>query len=226
LGLALALLASGPLLAWSVAPRCGILHAAVAACAVVYDLVGRGALRGPMLLAACRGGNFAVGLALASVAVPFPRLLLLAPLAYGGYVFSVARLARLEDSVPAEAELRPAGALQGMLLTFLSVGGVAAFLALCRAAPGDPWNAWRLAAPVALVLASSVGLARRALELRRRPFRPADVEQVAGMGLRRLLVATAALALGAATWDGAIVAVLILGGYPLSHALRRVFPPS
>ena len=51
-----------------------------------------------------------------------------------------------------------------------------------------------------------------------------------GAALRRLLIFSATCALvGAArggSADGWIVAAVILAGYPVSFALRRVFPPS
>jgi hypothetical protein len=53
-----------------------------------------------------------------------------------------------------------------------------------------------------------------------------DLTSATGLALRRLLVFTAAVALsagGSASW---IVAGAILCGYPVSFALRGVFPPS
>jgi len=228
LALAVALLAVGPLLAWAAAPRCGLVLGAVALCAALYDLAGRGPWRGPLLLAACRAGNLGAGLALASTLVSFRPLLLLAPLAYGLYVFLVSRLARLEDAAPAAGELRPAPSLLAMILALLALGGVAAFLAAyLSAADAAGIPTWTLGLlPVASALAGARGLGRSLARLGFAPWRPADVQRVAGMGLRRLLIASAALALGAGTPDGVVVATLILCGYPLSFALRRVFPPT
>jgi len=65
--------------------------------------------------------------------------------------------------------------------------------------------------------------------LRARPAQPwtrDDVGRVVGMGLRRLLVATCALSAGLGSPDATLVGALILGGYPLSYALRRLFPPT
>ncbi|HEX6882573.1 MAG TPA: UbiA family prenyltransferase [Planctomycetota bacterium] len=226
--LALALLLAGPLVAWAVAPRCGLVLGLVAACAALYDLAGRGPLRGPLLLAACRAGNLGAGLALASTLVPFRVLLLLAPLAYGLYVFLVSRLARLEDADPAAGALRPAPSLLAMILALLALGGVAAFLAAhlsgAEAAGVPTWTLGLL--PITLALAGARGLGRSLASLGFAPWQAADVQRVAGMGLRRLLVASAALALGAGTPAGVVVAALILCGYPLSFALRRVFPPT
>jgi ABC-type spermidine/putrescine transport system permease subunit I len=47
-----------------------------------------------------------------------------------------------------------------------------------------------------------------------------------GMGLRRLLVVTGSLALTQGGTIGVAVAACVLCGYPVSYALRRVFPPS
>ena len=47
-----------------------------------------------------------------------------------------------------------------------------------------------------------------------------------GLALRRLLVFTAATALVVGTLDSVLVAGVILLGYPVSFALRKVFPPS
>ena len=99
LGLAATLLCAGP---WLAALAAGTVAALalgiVALCAAAYDLVGRGPLRGPLLLAACRGGNLAVG-ATAFGATGDSRLAVLAVpcLLYAGYVFFVSRLGRLED---------------------------------------------------------------------------------------------------------------------------------
>ncbi|MEW6072294.1 MAG: UbiA family prenyltransferase, partial [Planctomycetota bacterium] len=105
LGLALALLAAGPLLASAAHPVAGAIAALVAGAALAYDLAGRGAWRGPGLLAACRAGNLGTGLALGAIhavgGAPAPRaLLVLFPpaLLYSLYVFLVARLGRLEDA--------------------------------------------------------------------------------------------------------------------------------
>lgn len=226
LALAVALLAVGPLLAWAAAPRCGLVLGAVALCAALYDLAGRGPWRGPLLLAACRAGNLGAGLALASTLVPFRTLLLLAPLSYGLYVFLVSRLARLEDTDPEEGELRPARLLLALILALLGLGVVAGALALHPVSLAPDRPIWVSLGAVVLVQLGSIGLERSLRELGRGAWRAVDVQRVAGMGLRRLLVASSALALGAGTQDGLVVSALILCGYPLSFALRRVFPPT
>ena len=47
-----------------------------------------------------------------------------------------------------------------------------------------------------------------------------------GVCLRRLLVFTAAVALAVGGQDAWVVAVAVLAGFPISYALRGVFPPS
>ena len=82
---------------------------------------------------------------------------------------------------------------------------------------------WRLLFAV-LAFVSASGLVRQAVTTR--DWTGEKVLGVVGMGLRRLLIATSVTAASAATTDGFAVALCILAGYPLSHALRRVFPPS
>jgi 4-hydroxybenzoate polyprenyltransferase len=227
LGLALALLVAGPLLAAWVAPRCGLVLGAVAACAALYDLAGRGPWRGPFLLALCRAGNLGAGLAFASTLVPLRTLLLAAPLAYGLYVFHVSRLARLEDADPTAVELHPAPRVVAMALSLVAIGCLALTLALHPPIPEPEWHDWQIGRmSLGLALLGSFGLLHAAYELGGGTWRPADVQRIAGMGLRRLLVASATLALGASTHDGFVVALLILCGYPLSFALRKLFPPT
>ena len=46
------------------------------------------------------------------------------------------------------------------------------------------------------------------------------------MALRRLLIFTATVALLRGAPAGVIVSLAILSGYPISFALRKLFPPS
>ena len=78
--------------------------------------------------------------------------------------------------------------------------------------------------PTLLALAGALGLWK--LLVREEPWRPPDVLRAMGMGLRRLLIATAALALASRADQAVLVTGLILCGYGYSFALRRVFPPS
>ena len=77
---------------------------------------------------------------------------------------------------------------------------------------------------IALAFVAASGLVRNAVTTR--DWTRQKVLGVVGTGLRRLLIATSVTAASAATTDGYAVALCILAGYPLSHALRRVFPPS
>lgn len=227
--LAAALLASGPLLALAVAPRCGLVLGAVAACAALYDLAGRGPWLGPLLLASCRAGNLGVGLAYASTLRSWNPWLGLAPLAYGLYVFFVSRLARLEDLDPARYEtgaVRPARWLVASGVALLGVGAVATFLAYLPLDPARPSSSGHGARALFLAGVGAFGLFHGAWKLSGRAWRAGDVQRLAGMALRRLLVASAALASGTTTLAGLAVALAILCGYPLSFALRKVFPPT
>ncbi len=229
LALAASLLVIGPVLAFWSAPRCGLLLAAVAASAAFYDLRGRGPWRGPLLLAACRAGNLSLGLVYAGSAYAWRPELVLAPLSYGLYVFLVSRLARLEDldaRTYEAGELRPARWLMAAAAALLGTGLVAAYLATRAGTIRS--EAMPIASAAALLLASAAafGLARRARALARGRPQPADVRAAAGMALRRLLVASACFAAGAGGTAGLTVAAAILCGYPLSLALRRVFPPT
>ena len=227
LGVSLTLLLLGPLLAWQLEPRAGAAMLAVSAMAALYDLRGRGAWTGPLLLGLCRAGNLAAGMiagaaiagegaALYTPALPPPALLCAATL-YGAYVFWLSRLGRLEDAEDdAPLGQRPRGFLLGasacLLLAPLaplygsaSMGAPALLAALLAAA-----GAWPLARIATGTTTWSKGLVMSAM----------------GMGLRRLLVFTAVLACASGASEGPWVAAVILAGYPLAHALRRVFPPS
>lgn len=232
LALAVVLLALGPLLALAAAPRCGLVLGAVALVAALYDLAGRGPWLGPLLLALCRAGNLGAGLALASTAVPWRPWLLLAPCAYGLYLFLVSRLARLEDVEPellARGEVRPGAWVLSAGLALVLVGAASAFLAAHPGNPGPDRYLVELAEtlrPFAIATLGALGLFHGLREHGGTPWRTPEVQRLAGMALRRLLVCSSALACGAGTLDGLAVALLILLGYPLSFALRKVFPPT
>lgn len=224
LGLASLLLGLGPLLALAVAPRAGLVLLGVAALAVLYDLAGRGAWRGPLLLALCRAGNLGTGMALASGAASWRPAALLAPAAYGLYVFLVSRLARLEDVEPgSRSASHPARWTVAGAAALIAIGAAATLLARqARPSAWAPSGAWA----VALTVTAAIGLLRYVGAQRGRPWTPVMIQRAAGMALRRLLIATSALAAGAGTSTGLLVAVAILAGYPVSLALRRLFPPT
>lgn len=190
----------------------------VAACAVGYDLVGRGPLRGPLLLGLCRAGNLGFGIAIGGGAAMGAGPWLLAPAVYFAYVFLVSLGGRLEDG-ESQANVATMGpATLGSAGVLLALTPAAAWAVGTTSPPGGAALAWPLA------LLAAAGLLQRALRIRK----AGDVGPVMGLALRRLLVLTAIFALvaggpGAGGWAAAALA---LAGFPLSHALRRVFPPS
>ncbi len=226
--LALALLLAGPLLAYFVAPRCALLLGAVSVLATVYDILGRGPWLGPLLLAECRAGNLGAGVVLCLQLPEFAasHLVILVAL-YGLYVFCVSRLARIEDAPDAawnRSRPRLGLALAGIVL---AVAGLPRLILLWRDPQPLQFSQGERAAAYAAALIAFAG----ALGLLQRSLRPAawsrsDVMAAVGMALRRLLVASAAIAAQAGTADGLWVAGAILCGYPISFLLRRVFPPT
>jgi len=230
--LALALLLTGPLLALRVDPGAAVALAVVAVLALWYDLAGRGPWRGPLLLGGCRAGNLGAGLIAGGALAGSwsPGVPILAAGLYGLYVAAVSRLARLEDSEDgtlAQASPRR-GAILAACLLFL-VGCPALFLralpALLREAP-LPVSPADLVAILGAPLLAALGAAGLVHAARAPgPWTHARIGAWVGMGLRRLLVATAALALQAGA-PGLWVAPAILLGYGVSFLLRRVFPPT
>jgi 4-hydroxybenzoate polyprenyltransferase len=226
--LALALLLAGPLLAYVVAPRCALVLGAVSVLAGVYDLTGRGPWMGPLLLAACRMGNLGAGVALGlgspgHGATFYPHSIAV----YGLYVYCVSRVARLEDTSDSAGKGSGARLGLGLAGALLALVGTIRMLLWLRHAGHAPWPRGEIrgaCAGAAIALWGALGLIRRSL--RRAPWHASGVMAAVGMALRRLLVATAAIAAQAGTRDGLWVAAAILCGYPVSHALRRVFPPT
>lgn len=218
LGLGLALLAGGSALALWVNPVAGAALSGVAALAFLYDVAGRGPWSGPLLLGLCRGGNLGAGLLLGAGLVGSERTLawLLPPaLAYALYVFVVSRLGRLEDAEDALAlESRTPSVL---------VAAAALCLLTPACLPLEVEGSSRLLS-LAIAGAGAFGLLRVAAA--KRSWTAAEIPPVMGMALRRLLVFSASVAVLAGSPAGWIGGGLILAGFPLSHALRRVFPPS
>ncbi len=221
LALALALLGFGVLLAFLAHPALGGWLGGVALLAAAYDLAGRGPWRGPVLLGLCRLGNLGGALLapswVAGEAID-PRLLAPA-LLYGLYVFAVARLGRLEDACAGERlGTRPCGPLA------MAAGCLALLPALALLLPTASLAGAGAAALVSWAGAAGLARAARSPE----PWTRKRVEAAMGMALRRLLLFTAACALllVAAGATPALAAALCLAGYPVSLALRRVFPPS
>lgn len=226
LALACALLVGGPLLVACFELQAGLALGVVALCAALYDTRARGPWVGPLLLGFCRAGNMGAGLLLGLAGdVPGSGQLAL-PLLYGAYVFIVSRLGRLEDAEDS-LEGRRLGP-RGLILLSALLLIAPALVPLLTGQVLAPWawlGAWGIG------LAGTLGLLRVALA--RSSWRPEDILPVMGMALRRLLLFSAAVALVAgsqAHWLGAPIglwsSLLILAGYPLSHRLRSLFPPS
>lgn len=226
LGLALALLALGPVLALFVHRGAGAALGAAALLAVFYDLHGRGPWLGPLLLGLCRTLNLGCGLTYGLALAEHPSEpafhfgLLAYPATYGLYVFVVSRLGRLEDR---EDDLA-ARKVHPRWLVVSAAGLLCAPLLLAAAGVGRgaAWPALALGlALTAFGVFGLLGLVRGTHD-----WTPASIGAAMGMALRRLLVFTSAVAVVTGGRDGMIVGLILLAGYPLSHALRRVFPPS
>ena len=213
LAAALGLFLLGVLLALGVSREAGIAAGLVALLAAGYDLFGRGAWTGPLLLGLCRAGN--LGLPLVAFAGEDVLAWGLAPLAYGAYVFVVSRLGRYEDE---EESLEDGGAPRRLLLLIATILMLLPALPLEAATWTGRGAAWLLVVPATWTLWRSVSAVES--------WSRGQVERHMGLCLRRLLIASGALAALPGTPLALGSALLILLGYPLAHALRRVFPPS
>ncbi|MBK7877552.1 MAG: UbiA family prenyltransferase [Planctomycetes bacterium] len=232
------LLVLGVALAWSVGPSTGAWTSVAAAGAIAYDLVGRGPVLGPALLALCRAANLGSGIALgllhgtshvgAPVEVQYAHLV---PLVfYAAYVFGVSRVGRMEDAED-DAPIEPAPWILLALVALVALPwSPPPGLALSAAQLDFDSNGHLLPVVVlrwsAGLLALAAAYAPLRLVARTRTWTRPLVLRAMGLLLRRLLVLTGSLALATCTLDGALVAAAILAGYPLSFALRKVFPPS
>ncbi|MEM7309754.1 MAG: UbiA family prenyltransferase [Planctomycetota bacterium] len=239
------LLLAGPWIALGAARGPALILGGVAVLAAVYDLYGRGAWLGPLLLGLCRAGNLGAGLYFGRLAAldRWPNLgepgleLAPIPLLYGGYVFVVSCLGRLEDAEDA----RPLGrrpsfwvaAAAALMLALpilpVPVLGDAGLVppgaeAEPSAEPSTFLRDNRITLASLVVAAGAFGLLRAAF--RQRAWTRPEVMRTMGMALRRLLVFTAGVAVMRGTAHGLAVAAVVLLGYPLSYGLRRVFPPS
>jgi len=194
----------------------------IVALILAYDLGGRGAWSGPLLLGACRAANLGLGLLYASTLAtsahsvrPEPWWAL--PLLYGAYVFSASKVARLEDG--AAEIVGPAARLFALVSVVLLLAAGAIDIRAESVVRID-------ALALAVAAIASLGLVR-AIAVRRAWTR-SDCGRFTGMALRRLLIFTACLTLAhrGETSDAWIVAGLILAGFPISAGLRRWFPPT
>ena len=218
LALAALLLALGPLLGLAASPITGAILAAVAALAAIYDLVGRGPWRGPLLLGACRALNLSSGIATGLALAPDARLdplLAAPPILYGAYVISVGRLGRMEDA-------EDAGAIGTRPARFLWTAFACLLWAGC-----PPWNrneGWQGWIPMLLSLAGAIALGKLANSAE--PWTQGRVLAAMGVALRRLVLFGAICAALPGTSASLAVAGAILLLVPLGYALRRLFPPS
>lgn len=222
-------------LAALVTPRAALWMAGLAVLVLAYDFVGRGPLRGPLLLGACRAANLGFGVFVArELGLGYPELqATFAPLLVGLYflyVASVSVVARLED-VASDAAV---GSLPRWALGLAS----AALLALPWVHATEGFVRPQLL-PAGLAVLAAWALVREVL--RRGPWSRADAGRATGLGLRRLLVFSALVALASVPAHGVeldgvqglasghwalAVAAAILCGFPISVALRKVFPPT
>jgi 4-hydroxybenzoate polyprenyltransferase len=198
LAVAIALLALGPLLLnWRTGEAAALL-AGVAVLAALYDLAGRGPLRGPLLLGLCRAGNLLVGMVACGEFTP--ACIWLAA-GYGAYVFLISRLGRMEDGEQARVGQQPKTLLVGA--------------GLCQLVP--------LGFGLALTAPAAAGYLGW-LGLRTRSWSRAAIVGAMGSALRLLLFYSASVAW---VGGGPLLALgLLAAAYPLAWSLRQVFPPS
>lgn len=220
-GVALLVLAVG--FAAQVSPAAAAWAAGLAALVLAYDFGPRGAWSGPFLLGACRAANLAFGLLHASTfsadsAAALPPAWFALPLLYGACVFSASKVARLEDRADDSGVGGAARVYAGLTALLLFAPAVVdvhreTVLSLDFAA-------------LAVAAAASWSLLRAAATTR--DWTRAACGRFTGLALRRLLVFTAVCVLShrREAPDGWILALAILAGFPLSAALRRVFPPT
>ncbi|HIF40039.1 MAG TPA: hypothetical protein EYQ74_02925 [Planctomycetes bacterium] len=215
--------ALGVALAGSISWQLGLGYLLLASCAMTYDLKGRGPWRGPLLLGLCRGGNLALGMALAWTSAPSgpraaPLLCLAAPALYAAFIVSVSLLGRLEDGQGGDLDHRPGRYVRAAAAALCATPALGILIA-----PPPTSLAW--IACTGLAVASGLWLLNA---IPQAGWTRALVGQAMGRALRSTLPFSAALALlhagesSAARW----VVLAVLAAVPLSHALRRVLPPS
>ncbi len=217
-------------LAWCVGPRAAAWMAGLALLVLAYDFLGRGRWVGPALLGACRATNLGfgwlaareLGSGEASVESSWGWAFLAL---YFVYVASVSAVARLEDAASDdEVGQTPRIALAVAALSVLAVAWL------------SPSSGVRVAPLLSLLLSLLGAFALLREAARRKSWTRTDAGRATGLGLRRLLVFSALVALASAPSlrdasavfesPSGLAAALILCGFPLSAALRRVFPPT
>ena len=228
--IAATLMVGGVLWAAGAGLRAGAVMLAVAVLAALYDVAGRGPLRGPLLLGLCRFGNLGVGAAAAYTIEggALPPVVLLPALAYGAHVFFIGRLGRLEDDEDDRPlEGRPTAALLGAAGTALLIPP-ATWWAVRETA--DPPNAgaaaWGLLLGLALAGRSAYAILARAREGARAGWTRGRVEAATGEVLRRLPTTVGGAAASVLLYGnlGGVALVVALVGGKLSGLLRRWFP--
>lgn len=220
------LLFAGPGLLFLIDPVAGAAGAVVAGLAALYDVIGRGPWRGPLLLGACRAGNVLTaalaGAALTPLIEPRDALLRALPfaLAYAAYVFFVGRLGRFEDDTERHPGSAPVPLLRMCAVLLLAGPALAAF-----SRSSISYEGWLLiAGGVSLSGLSSLKLFRMASD--EDDWERHEVLAAMGQVLRRLIVFTAAGCLATGVGAGFFAALGILAGVPISARLRKIFPPS
>ena len=230
------LILGGIFRAFGAGPRAGAWMGAVALLAILYDLAGRGELRGPLLLGLCRAGNLGAGLMapwLVGLTDSPAWPLLGLSLVYGAHVFFIGRLGRLEDEEDSKPLAgRPSAALRGIAFTAMAVP-IAGLFALLPG--GDLTQLSALPRPHAAGLALCAGIATwNAIVLlqRRRELDASDgwnrgtVGASTGLALRRLpLFAASIAAMGLFMGPAAAAAAAVaLVGARMAGAMRKLFP--
>ena len=206
--LASALISLGLGIAFSLDLHLFACMAAIAAAAVAYDLWLRGPLVGPLCLGVCRAMHMAAPVVW--LAPERLRAFWYLPVGYGLYVFTLSRLARLEEESAEQLGSKPKRLLYLQALSFSLPLLVAAFSSLL---------------PISLLaIGGAVLLIKRSVGSKL--WTPTRVQASVGTALRLLLVYSAACALTGVGTYRFTAAVLILLGYPLAHSLRKVFPPT
>jgi hypothetical protein len=232
--LASALISLGLGIAYSLNLQLFACMAGIAATAVAYDLWLRGPMVGPLCLGICRAMHMA-----APIVWLAPERLLdfwYLPAGYGLYVFTLSRLARLEEQPAEHLGSKPKRLLYLQALSFSLPLIVAAFKSdsflqrqLEANADRDLITSWPAGfsslLPISLLAISGAALLMKR-SLGSEPWTPARVQASVGTALRLLLVYSAACALTGMGSYRFAAAVLILLGYPLAHSLRKVFPPT
>jgi len=209
---AVALLSAGVIIASLLSMQLGLWMGGIAALAIGYDLWLRGPLLGPLCLGCCRTMNMAAPIVLLAQPELSHHLPIL--LGYGVYVFTVSRLARLEELPPAELGRTP------QLLIYVQASAFALPLLMAAINGATPH-------PLIVTILASLGFTSLALHAEgRREWSPELVQAAVGRALILLLVYCASAALCGSGTFAPFAAALILAGYPVANGLRRVFPPT